>query len=334
MQEILISFVVPVYNVEKYLYRCVKSILNQGYSNFELILVDDGSKDKSSKMCDEFKNNDKRIRVIHKENGGLSSARNAGIKAAIGEYICFVDSDDWIEKNLLEEFVKVVDEQDDVFVYGHRMVKEYKVFDDKDYPVETISGAVALDKFVLNKINGYAWNKIVRRTLLFKYDIFFPEGRNYEDIPTTYKIFIHARKVKITEKPLYNYFVSNSNSITSKDNAKNLIDYYLSCNDMYEGIYKYYIKNSMDTSILECFKINLYVQLYIRLSYYIYNNQEHSNLEIEQIRENVRRMLKTKEVSIRQLKQFVNFKKYIFFKFHLIDIIIHLKSKKARGYKK
>lgn len=334
MQDIFISFVVPIYNMENYLSRCVKSILNQSYSNFEVILVDDGSKDKSGTICNEFKKQDDRIKVIHKINGGVSSARNIGIKATRGDYICFVDPDDWIETNLLEEFIKNIDDQDDVFVYGHRMVENYTKFIDKDYPVETISGVAALNKFVLNKINGYSWNKIVRRTLIFENNIFFPEGRNYEDISTTYKMLLYARQIKITEKPLYNYYVNNVDSITSRDNSKNLKDYYLACNEMYQGIKQYYMDNSIDCSTLECFRINLYIQLYIRLLYYICNNSEENNSQIKDIKNNVKKVLKEKQVSLNQLKNFVNFNKYILFKLHLIDMFVLFKAKRARGYKR
>ena len=114
-----ISIIVPVYNVEKYLRKCVDSILNQTFKDFELILVDDGSIDTSGKICDEYNLKDNRIKVIHKENGGLSSARNAGLDIAQGEYIGFVDSDDWIELDMYEELYKICKENDtDVGIVG------------------------------------------------------------------------------------------------------------------------------------------------------------------------------------------------------------------------
>lgn len=103
MNEELISIIVPVYNVEAYIHQCIKSIIEQSYKNLEIILVDDGSKDKSGKICDDYARKDKRIKVIHKKNGGLSDSRNAGITVATGKYIAFVDSDDWIEKNMYEK---------------------------------------------------------------------------------------------------------------------------------------------------------------------------------------------------------------------------------------
>ena len=119
----MISIVVPVYKVEKYLNRCVDSILNQTYTDFECILVDDGSPDKCGQICDEYAELDKRIRVIHKENGGLSDARNVGIDAAKGEYILFVDSDDWIHPQLIELTLKIIiKEKADVVSYDYKKV--------------------------------------------------------------------------------------------------------------------------------------------------------------------------------------------------------------------
>ena len=109
MNETLISIIVPVYNIEEYLPRCIESVLKQTYTNFELILVDDGSKDKSGEICDEYQKKDSRIRVIHKKNGGSSSARNEGIKIAKGKYLGFVDSDDYIEKDMYERMVRAID---------------------------------------------------------------------------------------------------------------------------------------------------------------------------------------------------------------------------------
>ena len=106
VKEPLVSIVIPVYNVEKYLEECMKSILHQTYANLDIVLVDDGSKDKSSDMCDEYAKKDFRVQVLHKENGGLMSAWIAGVKNSKGEYLVFVDSDDWIEPNMIEELVK------------------------------------------------------------------------------------------------------------------------------------------------------------------------------------------------------------------------------------
>ena len=125
MSKPLLSIIVPVYNVEKYIERCIKSILNQSFTNFELILVDDGSPDNCGKICDEYKKKDSRIKVIHKKNGGLSDARNAGIERAKGEYIAFVDSDDFINKYMYEILYKNAKKWDaDISICNFKMVCE------------------------------------------------------------------------------------------------------------------------------------------------------------------------------------------------------------------
>ena len=108
----LISVIIPIYNVEQYLKECLESVINQTYRNLEIILVDDGSKDKSGKICDEYKNKDERIKVVHKENGGLSDARNAGMKIATGKYIQFIDSDDFIDKDMIETLYNLIIENE------------------------------------------------------------------------------------------------------------------------------------------------------------------------------------------------------------------------------
>ena len=119
-QEKLLSVIVPVYNVETYLPRCVDSILQQSYENMEVILVDDGSQDGSGKICDEYAARDSRVKVIHKENGGLSSARNAGLDTAAGEYLTFVDSDDWIEPDAYCPMIALLEENNAALVCGGR----------------------------------------------------------------------------------------------------------------------------------------------------------------------------------------------------------------------
>ena len=119
-----VSIIVPVYEVEKYIRKCIESIQAQTFSDFELILVDDGSKDASGRICDEYAKKDKRIRVIHKENKGVSAARNDGIKDSMGEYICFIDADDWIEKTMLESCINNIIETDsDAVCHGYKLCK-------------------------------------------------------------------------------------------------------------------------------------------------------------------------------------------------------------------
>lgn len=209
MQEsriLKLSVIVPVYNVESYLKKCIDSILGQSFKDFELILVDDGSTDASGLICESYKNEGSVI-VIHQNNGGLSDARNTGIRQAKGQYISFVDSDDWIEKDMYSAMLQVAEDTDsDIVVCGHRVVT----------PSGAIEETVVLgNNFVLNNIEAtrlilkddvmpsFAWNKIYRKKLFE--DTLFPKGRIYEDTATIYKYFNKSNKVVVINRVFYNY---------------------------------------------------------------------------------------------------------------------------------
>lgn len=204
----LISIIVPVYNVEKYVLKCLKSLVNQSYDNIEILVVDDGSTDKSGKICDEFALKDKRIRVFHKKNGGLSSARNFGIKKAKGEYICLVDSDDYVRKEFVEKMLEAAKEKNaEIVVCGY----------DTGMPkTESLSGKEAAIRLLVKQqnVDVVAWNKMYQKKLFD--DILYPEGQNYEDTLTTYKLLAEAKKVMYIAEPLYVY-VERGGSITKSD---------------------------------------------------------------------------------------------------------------------
>ena len=219
----LISIIVPVYNVEKYLNRCVDSIVNQTYKNIEIILVDDGSKDRSGEICDFYAKNDDRIQVIHKKNGGLSDARNHGIKIAKGAYISFVDSDDWIEEDIYEKcmnsnkkynadiinFAIQINHSDGKF-YNQSIKKEKILYDNE--------GLIYLNTF--KNLDISACNKIFR-TSLFN-DIEFPFGKLCEDCYIMFKLFHKAKSVLVTPYIGYHYF-KRKGSITISENIN--LDY-------------------------------------------------------------------------------------------------------------
>lgn len=215
----LISVIIPIYNVRNYLRRCVDSVCNQEYRNLEIILVDDGSTDESGRLCDEYAEADTRIKVIHQKNAGLSAARNSGIDVAQGEYIVFVDSDDWVHESYVSHLYELLQENDsDIAICSYYYV-------DRDYAVlpplatesvETISGDEAVyrctDVRISEKYN-VAWNKIYHRSL-FK-TIRYPVGKINEDEFTSYKLYKLANKVTITDKCLY-YYYQRSDSIMNK----------------------------------------------------------------------------------------------------------------------
>lgn len=212
----LISVIVPVYNVEKYLTRCVESIRKQTYSNLEIILVDDGSPDECPRMCDQFVRDDARIKVIHKPNGGLSDARNAGIEAASGAYIGFVDSDDYIHPKMYMELWKSLKaEQADIAVCGVK-----KVFDGSgDMPDQSgntarvYSGREAVANIFEASMylqSVVAWNKLYRRELFS--DVRYPVGKIHEDEFTTYELFYKSDKV-VYNTGIYYYYYQRADSI-------------------------------------------------------------------------------------------------------------------------
>lgn len=215
--NVMISVIVPVYNVEAYLARCLDSILTQTYSNLEIILVDDGTKDSSGVICDEYAAKDSRIRVIHKENGGLSSARNVGIDLAQGEYIAFVDSDDWLEPDAYRQLLELARKYDVKLVCGGRYDVQCET-GEKTLglcpPREEVITAEALLKriFTWDNIDSAAWDKLYHRSLFEQ--IRYPLGKIVEDVPTTYRIALRAERAAMCNQPVYNYF-HRPNSITT-----------------------------------------------------------------------------------------------------------------------
>ena len=207
--EDLISMVVPVYNVEKYLKKSIESILNQTYQNIEILLVDDGSTDSSGKICESFSKVDPRIRVFHKENGGLSDARNFGIEQMKGQYVAFIDSDDYISKDYVWKLYSSIKNNDsEVSICSFLLVDE-KGEKIKDELLD--SGKICLTgQQILEKVltaDGYryvvAWNKLYRSTLFEK--LKFKKGMLYEDEFLNYPLFWDCKRVSIVEEPLYLY---------------------------------------------------------------------------------------------------------------------------------
>ena len=217
-----ISVIIPVYNVGKYLKRCIDSIIQQNYDNLEIILVDDGSSDNSGKICDEYAVIDKRIIVIHKSNGGLSDARNRGLEICTGKYISFVDSDDWIEKDFYKFAVNNLGEND-LLIFDYYLTdgKNKKCINTLSKSCKLTVGECLLELSKAN-IQSYAWNKLYKRELFLS--IRFPKGRNYEDQAIMHLIVHNCNRIKYFNKAFYNYY-QNQNSITHTVNLKNYRDF-------------------------------------------------------------------------------------------------------------
>lgn len=221
MTNELITVIVPVYKVEAYLERCVKSIISQSYRNLEIILVDDGSPDASPKMCDDWAKKDERIKVIHKENGGLSDARNIGVDAAIGRYVCFIDSDDYIGEKFVETLYDLIMNcHTDVSAVGFREVTEddfaEKITEDGE--VRIFEGEDSIRELFFNATYAnYACNKMYKKELFES--IKFPVDRKMEDLGTTYKLLLAATKIAFSTKPLYFYYQRDDSILHKRDRS-------------------------------------------------------------------------------------------------------------------
>ena len=226
-----VSVIVPIYKVEPYLRRAVDSILHQTYHNLEIILVDDGSPDQCGKICDDYAKEDNRISVIHKENGGLSDARNAGLDAAGGEYIVFVDSDDFIAEDYIETLMQCLKKYDADVAMCSYAVTDSVGYDDSIFKAAQDDTVEVCDRReLLNNLYDanhkdatyfiVSWNKIYKASL-WK-DVRFPKGRIHEDEATTYKIYDRAEKGVYLHRPLYGYFTAPSSITRARFNVKRL----------------------------------------------------------------------------------------------------------------
>ena len=229
-----LSVIIPVYRVEATLDRCVESVLKQHVDDMEVILVDDGSPDKCPQMCDQWAAKDQRIRVIHKQNGGLSDARNAGIDVACGDYITFVDSDDWIADNT---YPPLIDKMADIDIL------EYAIAD-----------RLPLQEHIYNDINEYwlqeqaythtyAWNKIYRRHLFN--DVRYPKGRIFEDVYTLPQLLRKAQKVATSSNGSYHYWMNPSGITALADGhaLAQLLEAHLSSKMPIDDLYYMYLVN-------------------------------------------------------------------------------------------
>lgn len=225
----LVSVIVPVYKVEDYLVRCLDSLCGQSLRDIEIILVDDASPDKSGVICEEYAAKDARFKVFHhSENRGLAAARNTGIANAAGDYLMFVDSDDWVHEDFCKEpYDCAVSNQADLVLFNYSIIKKCKFFKKyirKDYKLlfdghKTQCEAIEL---LLKRLDFSSWNKLYRKDL-FK-DISYPEGYFYEDLGTTYKLVLNAFHIYCLDKTLY-YYCVRSGSITTNSNKKHLQDF-------------------------------------------------------------------------------------------------------------
>lgn len=298
--HVLVSVIVPVYNVEGYLEKCVDSILTQTYSYFELILVDDGSKDGSGKLCDLLAAKDSRIICIHKENGGLSSARNAALDVCKGEYITYVDSDDMISPNALELMLEYANKcEADIVVTRYPI----SFSDDTVAPetavvkrVKTLAELGATQEIICKSTRWEAWGHLFKRSLWE--DLRFPDGKIYEDFATTPYVFAKAKRTTFIDTAVYYYF-QRSGSIMRKSESKVSLDL---CTIAQELI-SYFKMTVTDGGALANICSGVLMELCSRTDLAaknINNNREFVSVARKILRTNVRYVLKSNYYSLKQ----------------------------------
>lgn len=278
MNKPLISVVVPVYNVEQYLKKCLDSIIKQKYNNLEIIIVNDGSTDNSQKICQEYVKKDKRIKLITQKNQGLSAARNTGIDNAHGKYISFVDSDDYLDLEFINELYNtIIENKSDISACDFWYVninektwtlknKENKKFSNIDALKDIFSGN--------QETEIMTWNKLYKKDLFDKNNIYFPVGKLHEDNFTTYKLYYYANSISLTDKKLYYYLQRNNSIMGEKFNSKRL-DILTAIEEVYDFFQD---KNEDLKNDIECYEIKVKVSLYNNIIKGDYFGQERKQL--------------------------------------------------------
>lgn len=229
----MISVIIPVYNVEKFLPQCLDSVLSQTYKNIEIIIIDDGTKDISGQICDEYAQKDSRIKVIHQENEGLSNARNKGLQIAKGEWTFFIDSDDWIHTETLKQLYDfAIVNNCDLVQCNHYYVYEnyclYRLANKKEKNNNILDCKEAMHQLIINdRIKNFAWGKLYKTDLIR--DLKFPEGKYFEDSFWQHLVFHRAPKIGIINTPLY-FYRQRKDSISGHHSSK--------INDLLEGYSK------------------------------------------------------------------------------------------------
>lgn len=311
----LVSIIVPVYKVEQYLKRCMDSVLNQTYKNIEIILVNDGSPDNCPALCDKYAKIDSRVRVIHKENGGLSSARNVALDSVKGDYIFFVDSDDWLALDTLEVLNEYLEKDYDMISFQRTYLTEEKVVEKGEKNPKDMDVSQYIDASFLGRYDFFVTTKI------FKAEVFnnvrFLEGRNYEDLEIMHRLFLNMEKVVGLDYFLYYYWKGNEGAITNTITMKNIQDHYLSANEIYRASKKYLEDRGKDASnIVAWYKVEM-SQLYID---YLKSTDKDAELFAK-----IKSEIIKEKVNFNRLLKQPRYLKYILYKIGLLGIVIRAK---------
>ena len=321
----LLTVVIPVYNVEKYLKRCVESVIAQDWKKYEILLVDDGSTDHSPQICDNYVKTYDFISVIHKENGGLSEARNTGLSQAKGEYVYFPDSDDWLEPDTFIALAEALESQKfDIISFNREFVKGEEdvivsdsvvtiVFEGKDAFVEMLKHSY---------ITGFANDKVYRKSLFADHNIQFPIGKYYEDLGTNYKLFLSAKRVYATNQKYYHYLIDNPDSITQSWNEKKFRDMFGFYKEVF---YSDFVRSQLNQEELHISQL-YYVNGLTHILASLYKAKLHKHYS--EITSEVKQELEKNKMTCSEMKSIPNRNKYLLYRLHLLKLAFAIQGMK------
>lgn len=320
----LVSIIVPIYNVEKYIDECIKSVINQTYKNLEIILINDGSTDSSYDICKKYCEIDSRIILVNKENGGSASAKNYGLKIAKGDYIGFVDSDDIIQYDMIQYMVSEIQKSNsDIIQCDFRNF--YKVEDkfnqiDKGIEKEIISSKAFLKEFLSKWKNSLFCNKLFKKDIIK--GVYFKEGRCIDDEFFTYKCVINSENITISNKIVYNYRMRKSGVMKSESSQKQIlrdrVDYLMERYNIVSNIYQDLDKEFLEHMLTYFLIISRDYYIDENLITYIKKNLKYLKLKI--LMSNIDIIIKIKIIKL----MICNPKKYISSKNHLNEVQINV----------
>ena len=322
-KDVLLTVVIPVYNVEKYLKRCIESILIQEWKNYDILLVDDGSTDSSPQICDDYAKVYDFISVIHKKNGGLSEARNTGISHAKGDYVYFPDSDDWLEPQTFKELADVLESQEfDIVSFNREFVKgEEDTIVSDPLVTQVYEGKDAFVQMLKHSyITGFANDKIYKKSLFIDNNISFPKGKYYEDLGTNYKLFLSAENVFATNQKYYHYLIDNPDSITQSWNEQKFSDMFEFYKDIF---YSDFVRSRLNQEELQTSQL-YYVNGLIHILASLYKSK--LDKKYIDITNQVKQELLKHGVSLSQMKEQPNKLKYIFFRFKVLKLAFSIQN--------
>lgn len=302
----LISVIIPIYNVQDFLERCVNSVVKTNADEVEIVLVDDGSTDRSSNICDEYVKKYRNIKVIHQQNGGLSVARNAGIDVASGEYLVFLDSDDMLDESFLKDMIRIINQYEPdmiSFLYCHEYKKnDYKVRGEKTITVTTPFNY--FERILNNKLGSQICFHVYKRKLFD--GLFFPIGCYYEDIRIFWKLVSRAKSIIDIDYTYYIYNMTNQGAITKNVSIKSMEDMKCSIDIMIQGII-----DTLDSSKKLTAELTRCAQ-YARLNGYVYilYKIKNSRCKNSALKDELKKYIKSTHVNLLKYRNY-DWKKYI-----------------------